>query len=150
MAAGSFKNGRNLNKFYADLDIETTSVLEVQFTEYKNNVIRWVHNKIIERTPIDTGLAKASWNISLGAPDYETAPVGREYGETWDAGVAAAYARQTQKRLKAFTLQDVYISNGNEYISLLEHGRSKQAPRGMVGITLAEAGERKSFPRTGR
>lgn len=144
----SFNNTRNRAKFAAEVDLEATDILSVQFTQYKNNVVRWVHNKIIERTPIDTGLAKASWNVSLGSPDYTIAPVGRKFGTSWDASTAANHAKRTQRRLKAFTLLDVFISNGNTYIGLLENGRSQQqAPRGMVAITLAEARNLRSFGR---
>ena len=61
-------------------------------------------NKIKNRTPVDTGLAKSSWRVEIDQPEegYFTA-------EIW---------------------------NGVVYIVRLEYGWSKQAPAGMVRITL--------------
>jgi len=70
-----------------------------------NSVIRKVgfdlHGRIVERTPVDTGRAKAGWSIDV-RPD-----------STW-------------------------IYNNVEYIVPLEYGHSKQAPQGMVRLSIAD------------
>jgi len=85
-----------------------------------------LYTRIVERTPVDTGRAKAGWHIDprwtakkplpgktrYPPPSMEEPPDSAEY----------------------------WIYNNVEYIEPLEHGHSKQAPQGMVGLALAEVG----------
>jgi len=66
-----------------------------------------VFHLIIARTPVDTGLAQSSWQIS--------------------------FEREGTKFKCA-------ITNPVHYVIFLEYGWSKQAPYGMVRITLQERG----------
>lgn len=95
---------------------------------------------IIKRTPVDTGRARSNWNVSKNLPDTTV----------------------SDSTVKSVTLQDVppakgdedyYITNNLPYIKMLEYGGysknsttgktvngfSKQAPHGMVGVTVADA-----------
>lgn len=97
-------------------------------------------SNIVKRTPVDTGRARSNWNVSKNIVDDTV----RE--------------RTTQ----SVTLQDVppakgdepyYIANNLPYIKMLEYGGysknsttgktvngySRQAPNGMVGVTVADA-----------
>lgn len=84
--------------------------------------------RVIERTPVDTGLAKSSWRMSAGSPDL-SAPdspgsipnVAQEVGN-WDP--------ETQKSF--------FTTNSLPYMERLEYGWSNQAPAGMVRVTVAE------------
>jgi hypothetical protein len=91
-------------------------------------VVKKVFEGVVTRTPVFTGAARASWRVSIGVPNpgrvtggSQLAPLGRP----------------------AFSLSDiplyakVFISNTTPYIVPLEYGWSKQAPAGMVRITLA-------------
>ena len=100
-----------------------------------------MYSSIVKKTPVDTGRARANWNISVGSPDLTTTE------ET----------RKSPKPMKnmAGNLDDesIFISNNLPYITTLEYGGypnppkkdggktvngySKQAPEGMVGVTLA-------------
>jgi hypothetical protein len=64
-------------------------------------VAREIQERVAARTPVDTGRARAGWEMS---------------------GAGLSYS----------------ISNPVPYVTALEHGHSRQAPAGMVGITLAE------------
>ena len=144
----SFNNTQNIREFSQELEVGFGSI-NLAFNDYKNRVIVHVHNRIVELTPIDTGNAKASWNVSLGSPDFTVSPFNRSNRATKEQAVR--YAKRTQSRLKSFTLEDVYITNGNDYITLLENGRSKsQAPAGMVAIALSEAENLQFVGRVGR
>ncbi len=90
-------------------------------------------NSVTLKTPVDTGRARASWNIADSfTPDLSVAP-------EKDAGQIASSALETKQ--KASLLKDgnkFIISNNLPYIEKLEGGSSQQAPAGMVRVTLAE------------
>ncbi len=101
--------------------------------------------RIVKRTPVDTGRARSGWDLTLGEPSSivppETEEKGRKVkakqkfksvfagGATVAVPAAAAGIDGTQK---------VYIINNLPYIERLEEGWSKQAPAGMVRLSLAE------------
>jgi hypothetical protein len=82
---------------------------------------------IVLRTPVDTGRARSNWNVSLGTPDLT------EQDPTSPADVLAV-GESTIAEAPAIGI--IYISNGLPYIERLEAGYSKQAPAGMVRLTL--------------
>ena len=90
---------------------------------------------IVERTPVDTGRAKASWGIGTEYSD-EVLPPSDYVGNDMVQMVG-----NSTDGLFTFTIQDeqVVIYNNLDYISYLESGHgSAQAPSGMVAISLAE------------
>lgn len=97
--------------------------------------------EIVAGTPVDTGRARSSWNISLGTPDLTTKPEG-SYPEYHDQDAAYQQAENQAESLVASlresnaSIEPIYIANALEYISGLEDGNSKQAPVGMVEIAL--------------
>jgi len=74
-------------------------------------------SSVIKKTPIDTGRAKNSWNLSEGKIDTSL-----------DSSVRDEISGK----------KDVFITNSLPYINRLENGYSKQAPKGMVAITINE------------
>jgi hypothetical protein len=79
-----------------------------------------LYARITDMTPVDTGRAKANWNIVDGV----TADL-----STHD-GSGSPVVRATSSN--AYT-----ISNNLPYIVPLEEGHSKQAPVGMVKVSIA-------------
>jgi hypothetical protein len=89
-------------------------------------------SRIVLRTPVDTGRARGNWLVGVGDPvrGYDPEgfdPAGTDTIQTGQAILNAAAPGEV-----------LYITNSVPYIVPLEHGHSKQAPAGMVGITLAE------------
>jgi len=83
--------------------------------------------RITERTPVDTGRARASWSIKEGEPASGTPEEGEDHLEPDPPG------------LKPFSgKHSVFITSALDYIRYLEEGSSQQAPAGMIAITLAE------------
>jgi len=88
-----------------------------------------------DRTPVDTGAAKDSWNASVGHADLRIRdrqagyynPLGEPDGERIPEipGVAPWGA-------------EIHVSNNVPYINDLNAGSSRQAPAGFVELTLAE------------
>ena len=108
-----------------------------------------LQEKIVTRTPIDTGRAQASWRINPGEADPTTEPalanriqstglieIADPQEHPLYRDQALAVARSYQQRL---TGRDVVIviSNNLYYIEELENGSSQQAPAGMVAVTVS-------------
>lgn len=97
------------------------------------------HTKLTERTPVDTGRARASWQISEGAPSTVVPP---------PTGVKSTGKNSQNSSPPANTIppptisvsgtQPVFITSAVDYMKYLEEGSSKQAPAGMVQITVRE------------
>jgi len=93
--------------------------------------------RVILKSPVDTGRFKANWQIGYGTPDIETV-------ETLDKSGSLTMAKhQAEVSSKILAGSIIYITNSLPYAYRLEYGDngipwSKQAPQGMVRITLAE------------
>lgn len=112
------------------------------------------HGRITKRTPVDTGRARASWDVKEGAPSDFVPPETKESvagkgktrlgtgqlgnklgggalsgGKPKDVGAAIAGIDGTKV---------IFITSALDYMQYLEDGSSKQAPAGMVRLTLAE------------
>jgi hypothetical protein len=93
-----------------------------------------LYRAIVEKTPVDTGRAKASWGLSTNhAEDVQGDSGGYSFNEI------EGIIKENVSDFK-FDIHDdeVVIYNNLEYISELEDGTSQQAPTGMVAISLAE------------
>lgn len=94
------------------------------------NAIRYIRKMqrrllhlVAVQTPVDSGMARASWNLSVGKPRVvvRTPPKG---------GWSATEALQKAKSLGGDALakfkdpvgQTIYLTNGAPHIDLLEHG----------------------------
>jgi hypothetical protein len=106
--------GKDIRKFKAN-------TLKKLSTVFKSVALD-VFGKIVFRTPVDTGHARANWQATVGSPA--------------DGVVQSA---QPPAAIAAAGLDDViYITNNVEYVEALEHGHSQQAPAGMVKVTVNE------------
>ena len=76
------------------------------------------------------GRLRANWNVSLAAPDESTSEVKDKTGASTIARGSAA--------IDGYTGEDIYMTNGLPYAIPIEYGSSKQAPAGMVRVTVAE------------
>ena len=105
-----------------------------------------VWEELVARTPIDTGRAQAGWVTNLDEPSDHVPP-----------GIAASALaqRQGQRRagetpgrivpppqppdLSAATARNrIFIVNNVLYAVELDHGSSRQAPAGIVAVTMAQ------------
>lgn len=90
-----------------------------------------VTKRIVLRTPVDIGRARGNWNVGIGNPDRTT-------GNGTDKNGSATIARGAAVIKAADMEQAFFITNSLPYIVPLEDGHSKQAPAGMVKLTIAE------------
>jgi len=83
--------------------------------------------RIVFRTPVDTGRARGNWQTVVGSSNESTV----EGGGAPLAGGAAVIAG-------APPFSVITIFNNVKYIRKLEEGSSRQAPTGMVRVSVAE------------
>ena len=91
------------------------------------------HAELVERTPRDTGWAKANWIPSL------TAPVATLAGSP--EGVSTADSEAGLAAVLAFKLESgaIFVANNVPYIRRLDAGSSTQAPAGFVRQAIDKA-----------
>lgn len=128
---------KNFGGFSADLN-KFSKMMDISVSKVRRKVSLDLLKAITNMTPVKTGRAALSWNLSEGSPNTVVAPPG-------GGGGAAARAVAQQRGALALTdnpFATSYIVNSLPYIMALEFGHSKQAPMGMVRISLAniEAG----------
>ena len=123
----------DLNKYCKDK--------EVELKEVRKTYAFALYSSIVKKTPVDTGRARGNWNISVGHDD--TLPSTRTKPQF----------KNVDEVPKVEGDESIFISNNLPYITKLEYGGypknpkggngktvngySKQAPEGMVGVTLA-------------
>lgn len=95
------------------------------------HVVAEVGSRLIARTPVDEGTARANWRAEIGG---YTATMTSAKDPSGGATVAAIEAVASTVAAGDVVL----ITNSVPYIQELEHGSSKQAPRGMVSVTARE------------
>ena len=120
MAAG------NVHQFQADLQ-KFAQLVEQDVRTVRRKVALDLFSRIVRRTPVDTGRLRGSWFLTDGV----VADVQPEGQASYPAGVVKA----TFKNPFGVSI----ISNCLPYAVPIEfEGHSKQAPNGMVRISLAE------------
>ena len=122
-----------------------TKSVSSQFTKVKNNALKNISevqravffemsNRIIQRTPVDTGRARANWQADVegfkgGVVDAPASAGG---------GTSKAIQSVVESLSKHRPGQALTLGNNLEYVPFLENGSSQQAPQGMVALTVAE------------
>ena len=102
--------------------------------------------KVIYRTPVDSGRARQNWIVTLNGGSLAYNPDAAKGGRVLVEGQRVINSAKGDEK--------IIIQNNAPYIGMLEYGGygpnsksgktvggfSKQAPRGMVGVTMLEAG----------
>lgn len=88
--------------------------------------------RVILRTPVDTGRARANWSVSEG-----------QIGSTYEIDVVDQSGNKTvataTRTVDGWDCHgSIFLSNNLPYIIPLEYGSSNQAPGGMIRLTVAE------------
>lgn len=126
--AGSFT--ADLTRFCKAYDTDMKLVVQkITFEAFK---------RIILRTPVDTGRARANWGVTVGAANTVFAI------EAEDKSGSATLTQAANGVQQWVCEGSIFITNNLPYIGVLEYGRddgkpgSSQAPNGMVRLTLEE------------
>lgn len=117
---------------------------ETRADELVRQVVLDIYQRIVVRSPVDTGRFRNNWQIGVGAPANGTfgAPrgkVGQDGAGRW-RDQAGRFARAPTAAMVSLpgAGHRYFITNNLPYARRLEYGWSKQAPEGMVRITVAE------------
>jgi len=132
------KRCKTLTEFQSVVEETVKLMIEGEALSIVRSIVIQAYGRIVERTPVDTGRARASWQFSTGHIDTSVQPEG-EYKDKLEAIKAEIEARIARAEPGIW-----YISNHLEYIEALEAGWSRQAPGGMVALTLQELKHRLS------
>lgn len=114
----------DLTRFAQKADADMTAVVQ--------KVAMEAFKRVIFRTPVDTGRARANWGCTIGKP---RAPMQIESIDKSGSATTAAMAATVQGMKGDGS---VFLVNNLPYIHELEKGSSTQSPQGMVGVTLIE------------
>lgn len=88
---------------------------------------------VVLKSPVDTGRFRGNWIVSVNSPSMEQTPATDASGSaTINKGMSAIEGYNVE------TTSRIYIQNNLPYGNRLENGWSKQAPKGMVSLTLNE------------
>lgn len=87
--------------------------------------------RVIEKSPVDTGRFRANWGCQVGSPYSGTS-------ESFDKSGAQAIGKSVMVTAGWNGKGSIYLVNNLSYSIPLEMGHSKQAPAGMVRLTVAE------------
>jgi hypothetical protein len=129
---GSFED--DLRKF----EVKTNRKL----TQVGRKVALELFRRVIYKTPVDSGRARANWQVTIGAQASGTV----EFDDT-NGGATMSRATAASAGFKAG--DTIYLTNNLPYIRKLEEGGypdgpktvggfSTQAPAGMVALTVQE------------
>jgi hypothetical protein len=90
-----------------------------------------VMTSVVNKSPVDTGRFRGNWQIGIGAVNGETDSAEDKSGNN--------AINKAQSKLIGFKSgRTIFISNSLPYAQRLENGYSKQAPLGMVRLTVIE------------
>jgi hypothetical protein len=90
-----------------------------------------VLTRVVLRSPVDKGRFRANWQVSFDTPLRGTVKADDKNG-------AGTIAKGHAILQGAIAGRDIWIVNNLPYAIPLEYGWSKQAPAGMVRITVRE------------
>lgn len=98
---------------------------------FQKKIVLEALRRLAFRTPVDTGRARGNWQVTIGSPAQQALA-------TWDKTGDEVVTRGVAAISLLPPGQVVWITNNVEYIEFLEEGSSKQAPNGMLRITVEE------------
>ncbi len=147
---------KNKKAFDLALDEFTEKTLPAQHLAVQKKIAIDLFARIIEKTPVGNpdlwaksslpapkgyvgGRARANWQISVGTPGTDTSQLPEKGVKTKQtiSGIQEAEGFSAMATAKAGGT--IWIYNNLRYIKRLENGWShKQAPLGMVAVSLAE------------
>lgn len=105
---------------------------EQEILRTKLKVVTYLLQRIIQRSPVDTGAFRGNNRVSVGSIDNSSSKEIKDVSgsNTLSAGISAAAA--------AKALDAIYVQNNLPYAERLEYGHSKQAPHGIYALSLTD------------
>lgn len=126
--------------------------LDITIAKFCQKLVWDLYQLIVTETPVDTGRARASWNVAFDAPDETVPPaIPDEDRKKREAEKKAGHSVGIHPMYQQFAdippqpaaineidgKHKIFITSNLEYINALEHGHSQQRPHGMVRVNVA-------------
>ena len=142
------KRTKGLNGFVADLKAFKDKILPETFVAFQKWLALELYRRIMQKTPVDKGMLRGSWTISIGGQDRTPAN-----DKTDAAAFDSTYAGDKLTRAERADFktavdgmnglglgQIIWINNAMPYVLRIEFdGHSSiKAPNGMVQISINE------------
>lgn len=112
-----------------DVDIEVTGIeqmfseIALETKEIKDNFVKILWSELMENTPLDTGTARASWDIA------------KSYGALKEV----SYGAQSYGKMPSIPKGNMVIGSKLDYMVFLNEGWSAQAPALFIERSVAIA-----------
>jgi hypothetical protein len=122
---------------------KSINALTDNLTEVVNKAIKVIITDLMlnlpQETPVDTGWAKANWQVGF-TPPLSQLTVERDIKSDLVSGAESAQSKTLAFAL-AYTplIEKAYVYNRVDYISELNKGTSPKAPPGFVEAAIAQA-----------
>lgn len=120
----------NAKKFNKRVALRTRKIKDEDLPKAFHATALDALSRVVLKTPVDTGRARGGWQVNLNQAGQGGKVKSKSGARVIQAGAVRISAAKTS--------DTIFITNGVRYIFDLERGTSKQAPRGMVRVTLAE------------
>ena len=123
------------NQFEMQLKEFTDQYLPQQQVLFVKKVSRKILVKLINKSPTKTGRFRGAWMVGINGANRDEPNTPDKYSK----GVSNVSYQRARDIISSLQPGDsVYISNNLDYALMLEYGWSKQAPQGMVAVSLNE------------
>lgn len=132
---------QSLDRFTKQVDQFTKNRVPREVVTIHKKITIDALSAIVLKMPVRTGHARRNWNVAIGAPDDTVRPT-PENAAPEPASVTIQRGTAQAAGIRPF--ETMHISNNVHYMIWLENGSSKQAPQGVVAITVEEL--RQMFP----
>ena len=124
----------NARTFEAEL-MQEFDDKEDEMRAYVVEVAHYLADQVVQRSPVDTGRFVANWNAAIGVPDVHTSA----HVDPGKTNTAERLKRKISEFKNVTTWPKIFLTEALPYARRLEGGWSKQAPQGVVGVSLANA-----------
>ena len=119
----------------ANFEMQLKEFSDVLLPEYQTIFVKKISmellKKLINKSPVDTGRFRGAWVVGRNTPD-------RSEPDTADPSGTSTEIKGINGINSIREGDIVYLSNNLDYALMLEYGWSKQAPQGMVAVSLNE------------
>ena len=130
-AGGGTTTSMAVSSFEMQLKEFTDILLPEHQTLFVKKISMELLKKLIDKSPVDTGRFRGAWVVGRNTPD-------RSEPDSPDPTGTSTEMKGINDINSIREGDIVYLSNNLDYALMLEYGWSKQAPAGMVAISLNE------------
>lgn len=139
----------NFDEFDREIKRMSEKIIPEKFDAFKKKIAIELFRRIVLKTPVGNptlwkypappgyvgGRARGNWQMKPGStPDgNETGNIDPSGAQTITTGTTAILSRPSKN-----PYESIVLFNNVPYIERLENGYSKQAPAGMIDLSLAE------------